>query len=87
MGIKEHSLEMRGMPRRELEEYFRSIGGKWDGKRTYYGPNWEVELSESWSCTLGTIQIPATQVIFRVKEEDMEEIVWAFRFRFLSAGG
>ncbi len=87
MGIKEFSLEMRGMPRRDLAEYFLSIGGKWDGKGTYLGPNWEVDLSEAWFCTLGSIQIPATQVTFRVEEEDWPEIVKAFRFRFLSAGG
>lgn len=87
MGIKEYSLEMRGMRHRDLEEYFLSIGGKWDGRGTYFGPNWEVDLSDAWSCTLGSIQIPATQVTFRVDEEDWPEIVRAFRFRFLSAGG
>jgi len=86
MGIKEYSLEMRGMPHRDLEEYFLSIGGKWN-EGTYFGPNWEVNLSDSRSCTLGSIQIPATQVTFRVDEEDWPEFVRAFRFRFLSAGG
>lgn len=87
MEIKEYTLEMRGMPHRDLEEYFLSIGGEWDGKRTHLGPNWEVNLSDSWSCMLGAIQIPATQVTFRIAEEDWPEFVRAFRFRFLSAGG
>lgn len=87
MGINKYSLEMRGMPHRALEEYFLSIGGEWDGKGTYVGSNWKVALSDSCSCTLGSIQIPATQVTFWVAEEDWSEIVKAFRFRFLSAGG
>jgi len=87
MGIKEYSLEMRGMPHRDLEEYFLSSGGKWNGKKTYSGLNWEVDLSDSWSCTLGSIQIPATRVTFRVDEEDWPEVLKAFRLRFLSAGG
>lgn len=87
MGIKEYSLEMRGMPHRDLEEYFLSIGGRRDEKGAYFGPNWEVELSDTWFCKIGSIQIPATEVIFRVNEEDWTEILSAFRLRFLSAGG
>lgn len=87
MGSKEYSLEMRGMPHRDLEEYFLSIGGRSDGKGTYIGPNWEVYLSDTWFCTLGSIQIPATRVTFRLDEEDWTEIIRAFRLRFLSAGG
>ena len=87
MAIKEHSLEMRGMPHSDLEDYFLGIGGKQIGQGLYLGPNWEVRLSAEWTCTLGSIKIPATQVTFRVDEEDWLEIVKAFRFRFLSAGG
>jgi len=87
MTIKTYSLEMRGMPHRDLIEYFLSIGGKQVRQGTYLGPNWEVELSDEWTCTLVSIQVTATQVKFRVKEEDWPEIVKAFRLRFLSAGG
>ncbi|TGE31572.1 hypothetical protein [Desulfosporosinus sp. Sb-LF] len=87
MTIEEHSLEMRGMPHRDLEEYFLSIGGKCLEKGTYRGPHWEVELSDEWTCTLGSIHVPATLVTFRVNEEDWPQMVNAFRLRFLSAGG
>lgn len=87
MAIKEHSLEMRGMPRRELEEYFIGIGGKQVGAGLYLGPKWEVDLSDDWICILGSLQVPATQVTFRVDEEYWPEIVNDFRLRFLSAGG
>ena len=87
MTINKYSLEMRGMPHRELEGYFLELGGKQVGPGLYLGPNWEVELSDEWTCTLGSIQITATLVTFRVDEEDWPEMVKAFRFRFLSAGG
>ena len=87
MAIKEYSLEMRGMAHSELEEYFLAIGGKQVVKGLYLCQNWEVNLSDSWTCTLGSLQFPATQVRFRVEEEDWPEIVKDFRFRFLSAGG
>lgn len=87
MGIKEYSLEMRGMPRRDLEEYFLSIGGDLNGKGTFFGPYWEVEFSDTWVCSLVALQIPATKLTFRVNEEDWPKFVWAFRLRFLSAGG
>ena len=83
----EHSLEMRGMPHRELEEYFLALGGKQDEHGNYCGPDWKVRLSDEWACTLGSIRIPATLVTFRVNEEDWSEMLKAFRLRFLSAGG
>lgn len=87
MAKQEHSLEMRGMPHRDLEEYFLSIGGKQVGQGTYLTANWEVDLSDEWTCTMGSIQVSATRVTFRVHDEDWPEILKAFRFRFLSAGG
>ncbi|MDP4160117.1 MAG: hypothetical protein Q8911_10215 [Bacillota bacterium] len=87
MNQKEHSLEMRGMPRRDLEEYFLSLKGKQVEPGNYRGPNWEVMLSEERTCTIGSLQIPATLVTFRVNEEDWAEMLKAFRLRFLSAGG
>lgn len=87
MTIQEHSLEMRGIPHRDLEEYFLLIGGKQVELGNYLGPNWEVRLSDEWTCNLGSLHIPATQVTFWVSEEDWPEMLKAFRLRFLSAGG
>ena len=85
--LKEYSLEMRGMPRRDLEEYFLSIEGKQVGQGTYEFSNWKVELKEERSLTMGSLHIPTTLVNFQVEEEDWSKIVDAFHLRFLSAGG
>lgn len=87
MILKEHSLEMRGMPRRDLAEYFLLLGGKPVSSGMYVFPNWRVKLSDEQSHTLGSMRIPATLVTFQVNEEDWPEIQSAFRLRFLSAGG
>lgn len=55
MTITEHSLEMRGMPHRDLEEYFREIEGKQIEQWKYLGSNWEVRLSEEWTCTKSSV--------------------------------
>jgi len=85
--LKEHSLEMRGMPHRDLEEYFFSIGGKHVGQGTYMFTDWNVDLGDEYYVTLGSLRIPTTKVTFRVDEERWPKIVNAFRLRFLSAGG
>jgi len=87
MAINEYPLEMRGMSHKDLEEYFLTIGGKFIGQGTYLGPNWEVKLSDEWTCSMRSIQVPATSVIFRVDDEIWPQIYNAFRLRFLSAGG
>jgi hypothetical protein len=87
MDQKEHSLEMRGMPRRDLEEYFLGLGGKQVEPGNYWGPDWQVRLSEERTCTLGSIQLTVTLVTFRVNEKDLPEMLKEFRLRFLSAGG
>lgn len=87
MSLVKHDLDMRGMPRRDLVEYFIGLGGKQVGGRTYVFSNWEVELSEESTYTHGPIKIPATLVSFRVEEEDWPKIHKAFQLRFLSAGG
>ena len=83
----EHTLEMRGMPHRDLEEYFLSIGGKQVAQGTYEFSNWKVELNEEDCLTMGALHIQVTLVTFRVEEEDWPKIVDAFHLRFLSAGG
>ena len=85
--LKVEILEMRGMPRRDLEEYFLSIGGKPVERGTYVFSNWKVELNEEHCLTMGSLHIPTTLVTFRVEEEDWPKIVDAFHLRFLSAGG
>ncbi|MCX7709045.1 MAG: hypothetical protein N2484_04280 [Clostridia bacterium] len=87
MAILQKTLEMRGMPRTDLINYFISLHGKNIGSGKIAGENWEVEVREERLVAIGSLNIPSTIVIFRCDEEFMEPMISAFRLKFLSAGG
>lgn len=87
MEFVEKNLEMRGMKRIELVNYFISIGGKAVGNENLIGQGWEVEITQEKTITLGSLKIPATIIILRCRKDLLEQIIFAFRLRFLSAGG
>jgi hypothetical protein len=74
----EKNLEMRGMRRKEIMDYFLEV---------HNGINYQVDVGEESFVSLGSITIPATVVVFRGEEEYVEEAIEKFRLRFLSAGG
>jgi len=84
---REEVLEMRGMRRKEILDYFTRIGGQDSGCGKFSGQNWEVEVSEENFIMFGSIKIPSTVVLFRGDDQTIEELITSFRFKFLSAGG
>ncbi|GAW92487.1 hypothetical protein [Calderihabitans maritimus] len=76
-----------GIPRKYLIEYFTSISDSYNEQGKFWGSDWEVEVGEEQYRKFGTIKIPATQLIFRADKNRCNEIVEAFRLKFLSAGG
>lgn len=87
MVVIEKILEMRGMHRAEIMDYFISIDGTNIGFGKFIGPNWEVDISEENLIIIGSLKIPSTTVLFRSEKEQLEQMIWAFRLKFLSAGG
>jgi hypothetical protein len=87
LELVEKKLEMRGMKRIELVNYFISIGGKDMGGGKYAGQGWRAEISNEKLVTLGSLKIPATIIMLRCREDLSEQMLYAFRLRFLSAGG
>ncbi len=83
----ENILEMRGMKRIEIVNYFISIDGKDMGSEKYAGQGWQVEIAEEKLVTLGSLKIPATILTLSCREDLLEQMLYAFRLRFLSAGG
>lgn len=78
---------MRGMRRSEIIDYFIGIDGKDLGLGKFKGQDWVVEVSEESLITIGSLEIPSTTVLFRGDEERLEQMVFEFRLKFLSAGG
>jgi hypothetical protein len=87
MIIVEKILEMRGMRRSEIINYFAGLNGEDKGDGKFAGLNWEVEVKEENLAAIGRLKLPSTKVLFRSDEEHIEQIIYAFKLRFLSAGG
>lgn len=87
MDVMEKVLEMGGMQRREIVDYIISIGGEDIGDGKYVGQDWVVEIGEEKLVSIGSLIITSTRVTFRCRKERLEQMVDAFRLRFLSAGG
>lgn len=80
-------LEMRGLKRQLFLDYFLGMGGNLISSEHIQGPNWEVRLSVEQAINLGSITLPVIHIAFEAEEEIVLNMVQAFRFRFLSAGG
>lgn len=74
----EKILEMRGMRRKEIVDYFLSLD---DEKYC------EVRVGKEEFVTLGSITIPSTEVVFKGEEEYVDVVISRFRLKFLTAGG
>ncbi len=77
--MAEKVLEMRGMRRQEIMDYFMSLKG--------IGEDFQVEVSEESLVSMGSLAIPTTVVIFKGDKDQLEEAIYNFRIRFLTAGG
>ena len=80
-------MDMRGMKRSEITDYFSNLGLEDKGSGKYIGHSFEVEISEESPIKLGSIEIPSTKVILRGEKAVLEKVIAAFRLKFLSAGG
>jgi hypothetical protein len=80
-------LEKRGTPREELMDYFISIGGKHIEEGIYIGDKWQVKIGKESFCHMGSMKIKSIELIFYVEEEIIDEMLYKFRLKFLSAGG
>ena len=87
MEFTEENLEMRGMKRIDIVNYFISIGGKVIDDEKLIGQGWEVEISKEKLIKIGSLKIPATIVKLRCRKDISEQMLVDFRLRFLSAGG
>jgi hypothetical protein len=87
MEFAEKNLEMRGMKRVEIVNYFISIGGEAMEVEKFIGQGWEVKIMQEELVTLGSLKIPATIVNLRCRKDLIEQMLVDFRLRFLSAGG
>lgn len=86
MDIVEKKI-FSGTLRKDILDYFVSISNDFDSKGTFIGPDWEVKVGKQEYRRLGSINLPSTKILFRADKHRCNEIVTAFRLKFLSAGG
>ncbi|WP_350344014.1 hypothetical protein PRVXT_000383 [Proteinivorax tanatarense] len=87
MAIIKEKLEMRGMSREELVNYFSSISRKNHNNCLFYGEGWKVKVTNQKITMICSLKIPSTVVEFYIQEEVFDDFLKAFRLKFLSAGG
>lgn len=87
MIFAEKALEMRGIRRAEIIDYFKSMHGEEvsDGKFIVRESN--VEVSEESFIHIGSFKLSAIKVKFRGRMELIEPLILAFSLNFLRAGG
>jgi hypothetical protein len=87
MIISEKTLEMRGIRRAEIIDYFISIDGEEVSDEKFIVREAEVEVSKECYVSIGSFKLPATKVTFRGNRDLIERLILAFNLKFLRAGG
>lgn len=80
-------LEMRGMKRKEIIEYFKSLNERFVEPNQFYGDGWNVIVYDEAQVRLGAFYIPSTVVEFSGDKPETEKAIADFRLKFLTAGG
>ena len=84
---KIETIEIRGVSREEIESFFLESGwknispGKWSSRRG------EVDIGDLEEVCLGSMRLPSVTLVFSLGKNVSDEVLTAFRARFLRAGG
>ncbi len=84
--MEEYIIES-GIPRKKLEEYFKSICKNSLNGNKFLGDEWEIEITEGYISKFGSLKLPKTSILFRANSEILKELISNLRSKFLSAGG
>jgi hypothetical protein len=85
--LKNKTLEMGGIYRKDFVKYFLAIGGKTEDQETFKGSYWEVLVgSETWTMH-GSLRIQHVVITINVEEDKFDEFIAKFYLTFLKAGG
>jgi len=85
--MEEYTLEMRGIPRSRIIDYFLELDGERADEGRFKGQGWEVGVSEETLVALGSFRITATFVTFRCSKETRKKMMDEIQRHFLRNGG
>lgn len=86
-GWLKESLEMRGLRREVLVDYFISIGCLRVKLNQFQGNGWKVRIDIEYKIHLGSITLPVVPITFGGVKDTALPLLHSFRMHFLSAGG
>ncbi|MDW7650640.1 MAG: hypothetical protein SCK29_12575 [Bacillota bacterium] len=84
--MKQVCMKRRGVPRDEYLAYFRDLGGKETEPGYFTGPGWTAEVGEVQEAKLFNQTLHEVDVTISAAEDKIDEMVHAFRIKFLRAG-
>lgn len=83
----EHKLDIRGITRVNILEYFNQVDGAYQKDNLIYGDNWEIEIGQEQQYRIGALKLPLVELTFRMEEEDYQSMLKNFISRFSCMGG
>jgi len=84
---KTEIIEIRGVSREEIESFFLESGWENVSQGTWNSRSGEVDIGDFEEVSLGSIRLPSVTLVFRLRKSAFDEVLSAFRARFLRAGG
>ena len=81
------TLEMRGMKRSAIVDYFISLDGNKLDEHNFEFGNWSVHIADQEMIKFRVIEVPSTKITFTGHSSALPCAIHDLRMQFLSAGG
>lgn len=85
--MKTGSIEIRGVSREDIEVWFSGSGWENVSPGVWNFGGGSVRIGDFKEVSLGSISLPSVTLVFRLRKSVFDEVLSAFRARFLRAGG
>jgi hypothetical protein len=87
ISAKKEIIEIRGVRMEDIESYFLESGWENTFPGVWSSDGGSVGIGDTEEVFLGSIRLPSVTLVFRLRESGFDEVLSAFRARFLRAGG
>ncbi|MDV3428522.1 MAG: hypothetical protein LIR50_16140 [Bacillota bacterium] len=87
MITAEKTIEVRGMRRMKIINYFMGIGGEKTDQGEFIMNGWKVDVGEENTINVGKLNLYSTKVTFQCGQSMIDKKIHDFRLKFLLAGG
>lgn len=85
--MNEHVLEVRGIYRASLAEYFAKQEGVYIEGDVWRGNNWQIKIGKEEQLKIGALKIPMVKLTFYMDEATYETMHSDFMKKFACMGG